>query len=152
MEKVYYELWEYLQYRLEHYDGRIWSWAGDGGILAFRNKDNISESVGCCLEILVSLPVFNLAPAKPIKDDIVLRIGMDSGKIKFYKDTGRIVSDVINYAAHLEKQGTKPNGLSVSDVIYKELTPALKSVFGSKHEFEGRTAYSLVYDCASAFS
>ena len=152
MEKVYYELWEYLQHRLHLYDGRIWSWAGDGGILAFRERGNTSECVNCCLEILLSLPVFNLAPAKPIKEDIVLRIGMDSGKVKFYKDTGRIVSDVINYAAHLEKQGTSPNGLSVSDAIYKELSPALKKIFATKHEFESRTAYSLVYDCANALA
>jgi class 3 adenylate cyclase len=151
MEKVYYELWEYLQNKLHLYDGRIWSWAGDGGILAFRERDNVSECANCCLEILLSLPAFNLMPAKPIGDDIVLRIGMDCGKIKFYKDTGRIVSDVINYAAHLEKQGTEPNGLSVSDMIYRGLSPSLKKIFKTKHEFEGRTAYSLVYDCASAF-
>jgi class 3 adenylate cyclase len=151
MEKVYYELWEYLKNKLSLYDGRIWSWAGDGGILAFRQSNETTESVRCCLEIILSLPVFNLLPNRPIKDDIVLRIGMDCGKIKFFKDTGRIVSDVINYAAHLEKKGTKPNGLSISDVLFKSLTPAMKSIFKTKIEFEGRTAHTFVYNCQSAF-
>jgi len=151
MEKVYYELWEFLQQKLGLYDGRIWSWAGDGGILAFRENGDITVGVTCCLEILLSLPVFNLQPKKPISDDIVLRIGMDSGKVKFYGDTGRIVSDVLNYAAHLEKSGTEPFGLSVSDTVYKSLPASMKRIFKTEHEFEGRTAHSLVYDCQSAF-
>jgi class 3 adenylate cyclase len=151
MEKVYFELWEYLKSKLSLYDGRIWSWAGDGGILAFRKTAKVSQSVRCCLEILLSLPSFNLMPAKPIKDDIVLRVGMDTGKIKFMKDTGRIVSEVINYAAHLEKKGTEPNGLSISETVYKGLTPELKKVFKTQQVFESRKAYSLVYDCHNAF-
>ena len=149
MERVYYELWDYLRHKLELYDGRIWSWAGDGGILAFRYRKDTSEAVRCCLETLLALPVFNLS-ARPIKDDIVLRIGLDAGTVKFASDTGRIVSDVVNYAAHLEKKGTAPSGLSVSDSVYGGLPAPLKKLFTEKKEFEGRTAYSLIYDFSAA--
>lgn len=152
MEQVYYELWEYLNRKLVACDGRIWSWAGDGGILAFRDTGNPCGSICCCMDLLFALPVFNALPSKPIKDDIMLRIGLDSGKIKFYMDTGRIVSDVINYAAHLEKKGTAPNGLSVSDSIYKKLTTQLKNLFKTEQEFEGRKAYSFVFDFKKALS
>ncbi|MBN1411382.1 MAG: adenylate/guanylate cyclase domain-containing protein [Spirochaetales bacterium] len=146
MEKVYYLLWEHLQNYSRTYDARIWSWAGDGGLIAFRNDKGPVPAVSCCLEILFTIPIFNASPHKFIKDDIQLRIGLDMGEIKFYSDTGRIVSDVINYAAHLEKKGTKPNGLSVSDTIYKALPPTLQKMFKTKKEFEGRDAHSLVYD------
>ena len=152
MEKVYYKLWEHLRHQLDRYEGRIWSWAGDGGILAFRDTGDITQSVCCCQEILFTLPIFNLLPSKPIKDDIVLRIGMDYGKIKYFEDTGRIVSDVINYAAHLEKKGTDPNGFSISDTIYKRIPSSNKKLFTRQHEFEGRTAYSLVFDVKKAIS
>jgi class 3 adenylate cyclase len=86
--------------------------------------------------------VFNLQPYKPIRDDICLRIGMDSGPVKFFEDTGRIVSEVINYAAHLEKKGTSPGALSVSGEVFDRLPETLQSVFAGKCEFEGRTAHS----------
>jgi class 3 adenylate cyclase len=151
MEKVYYAFWEYLNKKLKIYDGRTWSWAGDGGILAFRNEKGPIPAVSCCLEILLSLPVFNSDPSKKIEDDIKIRIGMDSGSVKFYEDTGRIVSDTINYAAHLEKKGTSALGLSVSDAIYPHLPASLQQLFKSSADFEGRKAWSLCYDFSKAF-
>ncbi len=142
MEKAYYRLWEFLKRKLDHWEGRTWSWAGDGGICAFRGDEGVSRAVSCGLEILATLPVFNMQPEKGIKDDIHLRIGMDFGPVKFFNDTGRIVSDVINYAAHLEKKGTKPRTISVSDVIHARLSPEMKLVFSEEQKFEGRTAYS----------
>ncbi len=140
MEKVYYRLWAFLKARLDDWEGRIWSWAGDGGILAFRGDQGINQSVSCCLEILSALPVFNMQPDKAIKDEIHLRMGLDFGPVKFFTDTGRIVSDVINYAAHLEKKGTKPRALSVSDTVRSRLSPSMKQVFPHQMNFEGRLA------------
>ena len=146
MEKVYLSLHDYIRGKLSPYDGRVWSWAGDGGLIAFPKGCDVNLSVSCCLEILLSLPVYNVHPMKKIKDDIVLRIAVDHGAVKFFSDTGRIVSKAINYVAHLEKKGTKPNGLSVSNTVYKELTSNLQKCFPNKQVFEGRTAYSRVVD------
>ena len=96
--------------------------------------------MSCCLEILSALPVFNMQPDKAIKDEIHLRMGLDFGPVKFFTDTGRIVSDVINYAAHLEKKGTKPRALSVSDTVRSRLSPSMKQVFPHQMKFEGRLA------------
>ena len=142
MEKVYYRLWDFLRTKLDHWEGRIWMWAGDGGILAFRGDRGASDAVSCCLEILAPLPVFNMQPDKIIKDEIHVRIGLDFGMVKFFTDTGRIVSDVINYAAHLEKKGTKPRAMSVSDAVLERLSAPMQQVFPHKQKFEGRLAYS----------
>jgi len=142
MERVYYRLWDFLKRRLDVHDGRMWNWAGDGGLLAFRGDDRERAAVSCCLEILYSLPVFNLQPDKPIRDDVRLRIGIDSGPVKYFEETGRIVSDVINFAAHLEKKGTCPGALSVSGEVYERLPKTMQSVFTAKCELDGRTARS----------
>ncbi len=142
MEKVYYRLWSFLKPKLDHWEGRIWSWAGDGGLLAFRGEGGATAAVSCCLEILATLHVFNMQPFKPIKDDIHLRLGLDFGPMKFASDTGRIVSDVINYAAHLEKKGTKPGAISVSDTVHARLTPPMQQVFPYQRKFEGRMTMS----------
>jgi len=55
MEKVYYRLWAFLKAKLDHWEGRIWNWAGDGGILAFRGDQGVTAAVSCCLEILATL-------------------------------------------------------------------------------------------------
>ena len=146
MEKVYYALWEFLKRKLDPYDGRIWSWAGDGGLLAFRGEEGVRAGVSCCLEILYTLPVFSLRPGLPIREQMCLRLAMDFGPVKFMEDTGRIVSEVINYAAHLEKQGTAPMALSISDAAYARLPKQMQALFDTEQEFEGRTAYTTAAD------
>src|SRR5208283_4159412 len=143
MEQVYYRLWEFLKTKLDAWEGRIWSWAGDGGILAFRGEESVPRAVSCCLEILAGLAVFNMQPDKPIKEEICLRIALDFGPLKFFSETGKIISEVINYAAHLEKKGTKPSKLSISDAVHARLSPAMRKVFAEEMSFEGRTARSM---------
>jgi class 3 adenylate cyclase len=150
MEKVYYKFSEFLNKSIYHYNGRVWFWAGDGGIIAFRKDDGINGAVACCLEVLFTLPLFNSMPDKPIEDNIEIRIGMDSSNIKFYNDTGRIISDVINYASHLEKHGTCPNGLSISEDIFNELSHGLKKMFNQEKQFENKTAYTMTFNHSKA--
>lgn len=142
MERVYYRMWDFFKHRLDAYEGRMWSWAGDGGVLAFHGDDREVAAVSCCLEIFACLPVFNLQPDKPIHDDIALRMGIDSGPVRFVENTGRIISEVINYAVHLEKNATRPGALAVSDRVYDRLPPSMRSVFTRRHEFEGRVAHA----------
>ena len=146
MEVIYNKLWKHMHEILSPYNGRVWSWQGDGGLLAFPPKHDPNLAVLCCMNILLSLPVFNLHPDLPIAEGIVLRIALDRGSIKFFKDTGRIVSETINYAAHLEKLHTPPWGIAISDTIYKDITPKMRSIFGDKEKFEGRNAYSKIID------
>ena len=144
MEKSYNLLWKYIRKKLEPYDGRIWSWQGDGGLLAFPFSQDVNLSVASCLEIMLALPIYNLHPSNPIESNIVLRIALDHGPIKFATDTGRIVSQSINYAAHLEKHGTSPWGISVSDEVYEQLSGSMRKIFPKKRKFEERIAYSTV--------
>ena len=142
MEKLYYQLWRYLKQQLSVYDGRIWSWAGDGGIMAFTFKDHVLRAVRCAISIQSTLSVFNMTVAPIISDDVALRIGLDTGCIKFYADTGRIVSEIINYAAHLEKKSTEPGRISVSADVVAELNSKSASVFTRGGRFENREFFT----------
>ena len=141
MEKLYYRFWSFLRRLLGVYDGRIWHWAGDGGILAFTFKDHALRAVQCALEIQVLLPIFNTDPNRPVQEDISVRIGIDHGIIKFSADTGRIVSETINYAAHLEKVYTQGGTVSISAELYEKLPAKLAGFFEPKGEFEGKKVY-----------
>ena len=142
MEKLYFKFASFFDHLLEHYDGRIWNWAGDGGLVAMTFKDHEIRAVLCALDIQRSLMVFQLSPDYPIAEDFSLRIGLDCGRIKFNLDTGKIISDVINYAAHLEKQWAKPGCVAISETVFNALPTKLKTAFPEKDSFEGRTCYS----------
>ena len=61
IEKLYDTLWSFLKEKLASVDGRIWSWAGDGGIIAFALRDHASRAVRFAIEVQSTVPVFNLS-------------------------------------------------------------------------------------------
>ncbi|MFW5684597.1 MAG: adenylate/guanylate cyclase domain-containing protein [Spirochaetota bacterium] len=137
MEKLYFALWRFLEHKLDDYDGRIWNWAGDGGLLAFTFDGAVDRAVMCAIDIQSSIPLFNIAPDTPINDRVELRLGVDTGEITFYSETGRIVSDVINYAAHLEKAATLPGHVSLSERAKAACDDRILTIFEDAGEFEG---------------
>lgn len=137
MEKFYSFFWSSLKERLAIYNGRIWSWAGDGGILAFAFKKHQIRAVQFAVEMQRTMPLVNSHSRNPIEEDVSVRIGMHCGKVAFMADTGRIISEVINLAAHLEKKGTRPGGVSITENIWKQLPEKLQAFFSPEGDFEG---------------
>jgi len=145
MERLYYDLSCFLREKLGAVDGRIWSWAGDGGIVAFAFKDHVQRAVRYAVEVQNAIPIFNLtSESSDGSVDIALRMGIDSGHVKFRNDTGRIVSDVINYAAHLEKKITRPGCISCSRAVYDALSVKLGSLFHFGGLLEDRDFFTTV--------
>jgi class 3 adenylate cyclase len=137
-EKLYFTLWSFLKEKLATVDGRLWSWAGDGGMFAFALRDHQARAVRFAIEVQSTVPVFNIAASGSPSGDVALRLGIDSGRLKFNIDTGTIVSDVLNYAAHLEKMSTQPGTISISRPVYDALPTRMASVFRFGGIFEER--------------
>ena len=145
MQAVYNQLYEFVLQVTSEYKGRIWSWAGDGGLLAFRGSERAEQAFRTALKIQLCMPLFNLRNKVNLKEIIEVRCGMDSGRVRFYNDVGRIVSETINHAAHVEKHVSPPSGLGVSDSTYDLLPSQLQELLQDKQKFENRTAYSLIF-------
>lgn len=141
MKKLYASLWTFLRERLSRYNGRIWSWAGDGGLLAFTMKNHLVNCVKFALEIQSLMLIFNHDPAFPLKEPIKLRIGIDSGKVPYSHSTGHIISEVINFAAHLEKGVCQPGHVAVSSKVFSSMGKGFTPFFSSAGEFEGDESY-----------
>ncbi len=139
VRKLYFRFRQLLDEKLRKYNGRVWSWSGDGGIVAFAFKHHEIRAVQFAFELQRTLPIFNSFAERGIDAEIAVRIGIDAGKLRFAGDTGSIVSEVINFAAHLEKQATPAGYLSVSDTVYAALPPRLTAGLSVEDEFEGRT-------------
>jgi class 3 adenylate cyclase len=144
MEKLYFNLWSFLKEKLATVDGRIWSWAGDGGIIAFALRDHQARAVRFAVEVQSTMPVFNLSSSGSPSADVSLRIGIDSGKVKFSLETGKIVSDVINFAAHLEKKSTSPGMVSISRSVYDALPQRMASIFRFGGLFEEKDFFRTI--------
>ncbi len=141
MKKVYTNLWVFLKQNLAHTDGRIWTWAGDGGILAFAFKEHIERAVRFAIEVQRTIALFNMSKKNPLDDPIHLRLGINTGKLNYHNDTGQIISEVINLAAHLEKQKTEPGGVSITEGVYKGINTKLQSIFEGIGSFESTPCY-----------
>ncbi|MBB6480611.1 adenylate/guanylate cyclase domain-containing protein [Spirochaeta isovalerica] len=141
MKKLYASLWAFLRERLDAYNGRIWSWAGDGGLIAFAMKKHLVHSVKFAMEIQTLLILFNHDPSYPLKEPIQLRIGIDTGKVPFSFNTGEIISEVINCAAHLEKGVCLPGHIAVSFRVYESMGKGYADFFSSAGQFEGEETY-----------
>lgn len=46
IEKEYKKVIEFISRKLHDYNGRVWFWAGDGGIIAFRDEDGPVNALG----------------------------------------------------------------------------------------------------------
>jgi class 3 adenylate cyclase len=144
MEKLYYNLWSFLREKLSGVDGRLWSWAGDGGIIAFALRDHAARAVRFAVEVQSTIPIFNLTASAAPSTDVALRLGIDTGTVKFSIDTGKIVSDVINFAAHLEKKSTRAGGISISRAVYDALPQRMASLFRFQGMFEEKDVFSTI--------
>jgi class 3 adenylate cyclase len=142
MENFYSFFWSALGERLTMYDGRIWSWAGDGGILAFTFKNHQARAVRCAVEIQRVMPLINAHSRNPIAENVSIRVGMHCGTVTFMTDTGKMISDVINMAAHLEKKGTEPGFVSITDTVWKAVPAKLQEMFDPVGDFEGHLKLS----------
>jgi class 3 adenylate cyclase len=144
-EKLYFTLWSFLKEKLVTVDGRIWSWAGDGGLVAFALRDHQARAVRFAIEVQSTMPVFNLCASGLPSADVALRMGLHSGMVKFSIDTGTIVSDVINYAAHLEKGATQPGTISISREVYDALPQRMAGLFRFSGLFEDRDCFHTLH-------
>jgi class 3 adenylate cyclase len=134
-------LFELIKKSAHSYNGSIWSWQGDGGIVAFWGEQCIFQSICFSIEALGLLPLFNVRQYS-LENDIDLRFGIDCGKASYKKDKGNIISPNLNFAAHLEKKCTAINSITISERIYKALDYKQTAYFQPKGQLEDTIYYS----------
>ncbi len=147
IQDVYTRLYKLIKVVIELYNGKVWNWAGDGGIAAFYLNPIEESAVLAGIKIFLELFLFNLNEERNKFDEpIQLRIGIHSGKSIYKENKGLILSDAINFTAHLEKYFTEPNHISISKEIYDGLNPRLQLIFKRKGTFENKECFALSLD------
>jgi class 3 adenylate cyclase len=103
----------------------LWSWRGDGGILAVHDEnESVARDVAltAAREVLrIDLrQVRNSLRRTELKGELRLRVAVHKGTIRYGSNggSGAIHSPVINLAAHLEEL-TPPDCLAISEAVYE---------------------------------
>ncbi len=141
VERTVGALFDLVRRSASHYGGSVWSWQGDGGMIAFWGPGRAEQSVFFSIEALGLLPVFNIGE-NPFANRVSLRFGIDVGKALYKKDKGSVISQNINFAAHLEKKRTNINTITVSDRVLDALQERQRSFFVEGGELEGRRYFT----------
>ena len=136
---------DYIEEKANAHEGRAWGLAGDGGLFAFYDDDVTTmaeQATAAALDIVDHLDEFNATRSR-VKQQVRVRIAVHLGDARYLKQTGRIQSDDINFVAHLEKGATKPDSVSVSANVYRELVQEeMRNRFRDNGTFEGRSVYT----------
>jgi class 3 adenylate cyclase len=140
IERVYRSFMEYIRFNLDKFNGKIWNWAGDGGLCAFYLDNKARDAVKSSISILLGMLIFN-AHDNDLGEPINIRIAVDRGNANYKTDKGNIYSETINWVCHLEKKSTDPNSISISQEVYEALSEYMKSFFYKAEEFEGKNYF-----------
>ncbi|MDH5657016.1 MAG: hypothetical protein OEZ34_13965 [Spirochaetia bacterium] len=126
----------------EQYNGRLWFWHGDGGVLAFYGPSSCSSAVTAMISVLYNLPVFNIVDNElNLESDIRLRVGLNYGPVEYRNDVASIVSETIQSAEKIEKNCSPHNALAVSESVYSQLSGPLRSDFSETQCKNGGTVH-----------
>lgn len=127
---------------VESHNGRIWSWEGDGGLLAFHIKDIVNDALFASIELLSSMPVFN-ATQNYLNEPIKIRIGINGGAARYKGETATITSDAVEKARDIEKHYTKTMTISISKHTFQHVHVILRKYFQENGD-DGESIYRLV--------
>ncbi len=105
-------IWE----KTEKFNGRIWRWEGDGGLLAFLDEKGVSDAIRTGIEILYSLPIFNFTKNfLRWESQISIRIGIHFGRATFLENVSLIESEDINIVKQLEHSLGLSNSILITE-------------------------------------
>ncbi|MBL8020599.1 MAG: adenylate/guanylate cyclase domain-containing protein [Leptospirales bacterium] len=140
--QVFSALREYIRNYAEVWNGRLWNWMGDGGIVAFHGSDAVNRSAISMMAVLLNLPVFNIKylPGGP---ELRLRIGMHYGTATYKNPVNEIFSNDLRIAQKLEAEVCEPNRIAISSSVYTFLKPELYPWFQPGPRLDQLDTYKL---------
>ena len=143
VEKIYEQIKSEVSIIAQNFSGRVWFWQNNSGVLVF----HFGDMNGCAA--LASIYFYNrffLMCIEKLKLDEILKfkVTVHGGNCYYHRvNTDQITSDVINSLVHIEKNITKEDRLTISEPVYKKLSPRLTKHFCKLAVFNNQGIYDL---------
>ncbi len=142
IQKTYTDLKDIVDIAIERRNGRIWSWEGDGGLVAFYFSYKNLLAVVSAMEIIHELFLYNRLFRK-LKDPIAVRLAVHSGPCEYTEDEeGLKKSDTVKKVVTIESKHTRPNTLTLSHTVHESLDSVLADQFTQVKTGSGGRYYS----------
>jgi len=129
IKQTYSDLRGIVQRCIDKRNGRIWNWEGDGGLVAFyfSNKNFYATLSG--MEIIHDLFIYNQVKC-PLDKPVSARLAIHGGPCAYCSNEEDLKKiDLIKKLIEIESKYTKPNSLTISNVIKTSLDPQLSMHF-----------------------
>lgn len=98
-------------------NGRIWSWEGDGGLIAFFFANKHLLGTLSAMEIIHELYIYNLTQ-NILKSPLQVRIAVHSGPLEYSENEEELTrSDTVKRVMEIESIHTVPDTITISPVV-----------------------------------
>jgi hypothetical protein len=125
IKSTYSDLHEIVKQTVIKRHGRIWSWEGDGGLIAFHFSNRNQKAMLSAMEIINRVFFYNCFECK-LKQPVEIRVAVHTGTCE-YTESEEIINDseTIKQIIEIESKYTEPNTVTISDTAWINLDPIL---------------------------
>ena len=129
IQETYDDVKDIVDIAIERRNGRIWSWEGDGGLIAFYFSNKNLLATVSAMEIIHELFIYNQLFCK-LDEPLAVRLAVHRGPCEYteYEDDLKN-NDTIRKVIEIESKYTKPNSVTVSNIVYEDLVSMLADRF-----------------------
>lgn len=129
IQKTYSDLKDIVDIAIERRNGRVWSWEGDGGLIAFYFSYKNLLAVVSAMEIIHEIFIYNQLFRK-IAEPLAIRVAVHNSRCEYSDNEEEIKkNEAIKKVIAIESKFTKPNSLTVSHTVYEALDSVLADQF-----------------------
>ena len=128
MSRIYKRLRTMAVASAERRNGRLWSWEGDGGVLAFNFEEHNQRAVLAGMELLSEVFLYNLAGC-PIRDGVHVRLTVHGGPCEYDEDGTELKSDTIKSLWEIDSLHGRADTLVLSHSVFPSLEALIADRF-----------------------
>ncbi len=126
---TYADLKKIVDRAIDKRNGRIWSWEGDGGLVAFYFSDKSLLAALSGMEIINELFIYNTLYCT-LGEPLKIRLAVHFGICEYTKDPEELMkNDIIKETVQIESKHTKPNSMTLSNTVCPKLDASLRDSF-----------------------
>lgn len=117
IKKTYNDVRAIVNEAIEKRDGRIWSWEGDGGLVAFYFGNFHVSAILSAMEINHALFMYNMEENR-LGSPLVVRIAVHGGSVEYTDNEENLMkSETVKRAYEIEQRYTPPGAVTISEVV-----------------------------------
>jgi hypothetical protein len=125
IQETYGDLRSIVSDIIDKRNGRIWSWEGDGGLVAFFFGNRNRSSMISAMSIVNEIYFYNRFRCR-LDGPLEVRVAVHTGSCEFTGNEEEIKkSDPVKRVIEIEEKYTRPNTATVSNVTHLHLPPTI---------------------------